>query len=391
MKANSILILAASLALLPAPSTQAEDNTGNANLYRLNFRGTCRSLSSSGDRVVTTRITDKDLITTAFDLDVRDRASLRDYSVVYNADADSIQAVNQRTGQAVDLFQFSGGAATSDGRILERFAFLFVPGGETSIGSVTITERAGRNGANANTDRASIVGRFQFATSAGTAAGAAGMARPGQGGLFRMNSTSFDTDPAVEICTGTFSTNRRLMIGSSVEGSGTDTSGGATGTGSGAVAAVGGTAGGGGTVVVAPPPSPGTVVVTPVTSGTTAGAGGVFAPVSPVNPGVNTGSGGVFIPVTPTSPGGVTSGATGFTGATGSGFGGGSGFNTDLNFGTGAGFGTGSSFGVSSGSGSSFGTAGGSGSSFTTSFGSGTGTGVAIGSGSLGTVNNPNP
>jgi hypothetical protein len=146
---------------------------GAQDLFQLDFQGTGRFLSDNG-RLETRRITAEDLIARCVGeqaLGTNNLGTNRQYDLVYNATADSVQVVNFTNGSFVcDVFQFQGGASNVDRRHLGRLAFVFVPEQNESVGSVIIAEKFREQ-----TDRLSMHGQIHFAIQslvAGSSAGA---------------------------------------------------------------------------------------------------------------------------------------------------------------------------------------------------------------------------
>src|SRR5436305_10141318 len=100
---TTIIALAAAAALQGA---SAQDD-----MFRLNFRATCRTLGANG-RLDTTRLTERDIIEAATGTSNSDS---RRFALVYNATTDSIQVADTNGTVISDVIQFQGGASTSDG------------------------------------------------------------------------------------------------------------------------------------------------------------------------------------------------------------------------------------------------------------------------------------
>jgi len=147
------------IALMAAATVLGNGGGGAEDMFRLNFRATCRSLGANG-RLDTTRLSERDIIEAATGVSGN---ATRQFTLVYNATSDSIQVATTNGTVVADVIQFQGGASTSDGRRSSRLTFMFVPNQTNAIGSAVINERAASS-QNANgTNRAAISGIVQFA------------------------------------------------------------------------------------------------------------------------------------------------------------------------------------------------------------------------------------
>lgn len=188
VKRLSILVL---IARVIASRSFAQD------LFRVNFSATCMSFDSARNRVVTRRITERNIIAQAVGLPLSDRMLLRDFALVYNTSADLIQVVATNGQPIADVIHFGAGAAINDGRIAQRFTLMFFPGQtnefgfETnSFGSAVITERTRTNASNTVSTTASIIGRIQFVLTGGLALGTTHSMNPAETNLLDSTLTN---------------------------------------------------------------------------------------------------------------------------------------------------------------------------------------------------------
>jgi hypothetical protein len=187
------------------------------DMFRVTFTASCKELTTSGGRVTTTTITDKDIVA-----NFNGKATSQ-LELVYNTGTDSLQIADKNGNIFADVIDFSGGASVADTHQRDRFTFLFIPGITNAIGSAVISENAAKTSGHPSGQRANIVGKLQFALADGTVLGStnlvstngAGFLPPSgspssPGGGFFM--TSIYDDPTAKICVGTFSTSQIIGL-----------------------------------------------------------------------------------------------------------------------------------------------------------------------------------
>jgi hypothetical protein len=133
------------------------------DVFRARFRATCRPSDDSSNRD-SHRMNQRDLIEQCEGTGFSRRELDRNFALVYNPTADSLQVVNESDGSVVcDVFQFQGGTNVIGGDQLERFVFVFAPNQPEAIGSAIITERPVDDNSESNgVTRARITGKIQF-------------------------------------------------------------------------------------------------------------------------------------------------------------------------------------------------------------------------------------
>ena len=199
----AVLVLAC--ALCPAQaSAQTGFNPTNSASFRVTFSTRCQALNSGG-RVVSRRLTQRDIIAQATGLSPSDHRVQKEFALAYNADTDSLQVVDAQGNPVVDVVHFGGGTATADARQSQRFTFMFFPGQtnefgqETNvIGTALIIERARHSRRGSAASRASITGQLQFMLSADSPLGATQVTSSAQTNL--------------QICVGVFTTGPRVAF-----------------------------------------------------------------------------------------------------------------------------------------------------------------------------------
>jgi hypothetical protein len=164
----------------------AQALAANAELYLANVRGTCKAVNER-DRLASKPFNNKTILEefAALQDPVPD---IRDLNLVYDTEEDRIAIANDSGEILGDVYTFgfpiviSNSAETQQ----ERHAFLFQPGSADAAGNVVLTERLTRDAEN-TVIKQSTRGRFTYANAA--------------------------TEEAVaEICTGSFTTSRKLVI-----------------------------------------------------------------------------------------------------------------------------------------------------------------------------------
>jgi len=145
--------------LIAACALQAMVLHAQTNLFRVQFRAVC---APSTGRGASSTMRNADLMRQCVGTDFSNRQLNRNFALVYNSDADSIQVVAGTNGEPVcDVFQFQGGTVVTNGNRLERITFVFVPGQSDSVGSAVLRERATGSDVN-SVNRARISARIQF-------------------------------------------------------------------------------------------------------------------------------------------------------------------------------------------------------------------------------------
>jgi hypothetical protein len=182
MNINKTMLIVLAAVSLPGSAVLAQGSTNNPStqeVFRVQFSATCQSLDSTRGRIVTTRLTDRNIIAQALGTNLKDGSVNRNFALAYNAAEDSLQVVNSNLQPVVDVVHFGGGAAIADNRQIDRFAFMFLPGqtnefgAETNVfGSAVITERSNRVGQAGTSLRPNITGRLQFFLTDGNVLGA---------------------------------------------------------------------------------------------------------------------------------------------------------------------------------------------------------------------------
>ncbi len=268
-----IMMIALAAASLPGSAALAEGtNSTNAtqDVFQVRFSATCQSFDSARGRIVTSRITERNIIAQALGTNPSDRGVNRNFALAYNAAQDSLQVVNSNLQAVVDVIHFGGGAALADNRRLDRFTFrftfLFFPGqtnefgAETNVlGSAVITERANQLRGAGGTLVPNITGRLQFFLTGGNVLGATnaftvlgstnfvgstntnlgtnsvsptnsmGFANTGLSGAgFVMTNANIVFDTNAVICVGTFTTARAAASPTPFPGFGVSTNGSGT-------------------------------------------------------------------------------------------------------------------------------------------------------------------
>ncbi len=258
-------------------AAQGTTNTNNQVMFRVTFSATCSGFDGSKGRVVTTRITDRNIIAQATGGSPSTQGINRNFALVFNTDEDSLQVVDSQGNPVVDVVHFGGGAATGDARQTDRLTFMFFPGqtnefnAETNVmGTALITERASRSNSSAVANRANITGRLQFMLTSDTPLG--------------TTNLNFGSGTNVQICVGRFTTSRRFPLATTgitglganttgTSGAGTNTTGATTGGGTNTTGTTG-TSGVNGTGIGTTTPiiiitTPGATINTPTGAGTT--------------------------------------------------------------------------------------------------------------------------
>lgn len=156
-----------------------------ADLFLVSLKITCKTFD--GDRLVSSRSSTSTIL--------RDYAAAqdpvleaRDLRLVYDVEGDRIAIANISGEILADVIGFGGGTTISNSTDTrrERHAFVFVGDNSEASGSALISERLTRDDAN-NITRLSSHGSFQYVEPAGV-------------------------DTPAQICTGTYSTSKKLVI-----------------------------------------------------------------------------------------------------------------------------------------------------------------------------------
>lgn len=158
-----------------------------ADLFLVNLRTTCKAFD--GDRMISTRSSNPTILRDYVAAqDPGASNTVRDLRLVYDPEGDRISIANASGEILADVIGFGSSTtlSNSDDSRRERHAFVFLGGNSEAVGSALISERITRDGEN-NILRLSSHGSFQYAQPAG-------------------EST------APQICTGTFSVGRKLVI-----------------------------------------------------------------------------------------------------------------------------------------------------------------------------------
>jgi hypothetical protein len=160
-------VMAACLVAASATAVSAQTQ----DLFRVAFKANCVATGANG-LSRNSKITDKDIIARCISSNgVSSRALVRNYALVYNTSADSLQVVSAANGTLVcDVVQFQPVAFTSDPRQTDQFAFMFLPDQTTAFGSAVISQR-NRNLTGSANDRANITGKLQFVLTGDMALG----------------------------------------------------------------------------------------------------------------------------------------------------------------------------------------------------------------------------
>jgi hypothetical protein len=155
MKINKAIMMLIGVMAFDTIAVQAQD------LFRVKFRATCRPDNGNKD---SRRLTERDLIEQCVGTGFSKKELRRDFELVYNPSADSLQVVNEADGSHVcDVFQFQGGTNVVGSDELTRFVFVFVPGQADAIGSAVITEKPNTGNSSSNgVTRARISAKIQF-------------------------------------------------------------------------------------------------------------------------------------------------------------------------------------------------------------------------------------
>lgn len=221
-----------SIAALHSVGAPAQD------LFRATFSATCLSLNPTTGRIVTTQLTDRDIIAEATGISPKNYAALREFALVFNTTADSLQVVDTNGTTIVDVIHFDGGTATTDGRQIDRLTYMFLPGQTNELGAETnvfgtalITERASRSGTTNEVNRANITGRVQYVLTGTNVLGSTNVFTISTNSVsvtntnsgtnvtvtvtnvppgFFMTSTNIVFDPTARICQGTFTAGTRF-------------------------------------------------------------------------------------------------------------------------------------------------------------------------------------
>jgi len=163
MKIQNTIATLAAAAVLNAFALPAQVST--QELYTVKFKATCTPSDTANGR--SSKMTDRDLIEECVGTGFSKKDLKRNFALVYNPSADSLQVVNRSDGSLVcDSLIFDGGTNAVAGNQLSRFVFVFSPNQPEAIGSAVITERSV-----GNSGRARITGRIQFTRVAQTGGG----------------------------------------------------------------------------------------------------------------------------------------------------------------------------------------------------------------------------
>jgi hypothetical protein len=157
-----------------------------ADLFLVNLRTTCKAFD--GDRVVSTRSSTSTILRDYIaNQDPSSSNTLRDVRLVYDPEGDRISIVNTGGEILTDVIGFGNSttSSNSDDSRRERHAFVFLGNNSEAVGSALISERITRDGEN-NITRLTSHGTFQYGQPAG--------------------------DTAAQICTGSFSVGKKLVI-----------------------------------------------------------------------------------------------------------------------------------------------------------------------------------
>jgi putative membrane protein len=155
------------LATAHAQDTNTNQNPASDHLFRASFKASSQGVGNARERV-----RDRDVIANCLGRDSLSASDRKDYALVYNPAADSLQVVRAATGELVcDVLNFSGGTSTAGSRGSERLTYVYLPGQGESIGSAVITEKLSRSSNNGDIRRAKITGRLQFTLPAGVELG----------------------------------------------------------------------------------------------------------------------------------------------------------------------------------------------------------------------------
>jgi hypothetical protein len=276
MRVERTFIILTLASVLQLGHARAQTTT-NETMFRVRFSASCQNFDATKNRVVTTRITDRDIVAQATGVPPSGRGVSRDFALVFNPTEDSLQVVNAAGEPIVDVIHFGGGDALADARQTTRLTFMFSPGqtnefgAETNVlGTALITERATGGSGSRGASRANITGRLQYTLLSGAPLG----------------STNIESGTNVQICTGVFTTASQFPSGTTgggVAGGTTGTTGTTTGTGvTGTNGGTGGAGTNGGT----------TVTGTGTTTGVTTPVIIVTSPFTPIQ--TTTGTANVF-------------------------------------------------------------------------------------------------
>ena len=158
-----------------------------ADLFLVSMRTTCKAFD--GDRMVRTSTSTSTILKDYIaNQDPGSSNTVRDLRLVYDPEGDRIAIANTSGDILTDVIGFGNSTtlSNSDDSRRERHAFVFVGSNSEAAGSALISERITRDGEN-NIIRLASHGTFQYAVSGGEATSA-------------------------QICTGTFSAGRKLVI-----------------------------------------------------------------------------------------------------------------------------------------------------------------------------------
>ena len=136
---KTISTLIAAMAL-GATAVQAQDN-----LFKVSFDVNCKPKLSGQDN----HISSSDLIRGCVGAGPTKDELNKNFKLVYNATADSIQVVNASDGSFFcDVFQFQPGTNVVGNNSLRRLVFVFVPGNPDAVGSAVMGAKSGKQQAN---------------------------------------------------------------------------------------------------------------------------------------------------------------------------------------------------------------------------------------------------
>src|SRR5947209_7446406 len=122
MNINKSLLIALTAVSLPGSAVLAQGSTNNTStqaVFRVRFSATCQSFDSTRGRIVTTRLTDKNIIAQALGTSATDRNVNRNFALAYNTAEDSLQVVNSNLQSVADVIHFGSGAAIADNRQID--------------------------------------------------------------------------------------------------------------------------------------------------------------------------------------------------------------------------------------------------------------------------------
>jgi hypothetical protein len=157
-----------------------------ADWFAVNVRGTCRSINDA-DKIGRTAFNNNTIIQDY--LATQEEPPLaRHLKLAYDPEADKISIVNTNGEAVLDVFSFGFPTVVSNSLETqrERHVFLFPPGGSDAVGTAQIVERLTRDGEGVLT-KLSARGNMQYSTAA------------------------TEETPA-EVCSGTFTTGRKLTF-----------------------------------------------------------------------------------------------------------------------------------------------------------------------------------